>query len=127
MPSDTILALVQRKTAGQTQATDGLIEYLRSLDSRGLASAEIASSAEQLWSLLRDAMPGISQPAASPFEGGVRFAWTSPGRYLEIEINADSGLEWFYRDTPAQLSDFGQSTVADWMTAGLLKRLRAML
>jgi hypothetical protein len=104
------------------------LEYLRGLEGRQLASAEIAKAAEALWFKISDAVAGIQPPNANPLEGGgIRFSWNAPDKYMQIELaNNAFDLEWFYRDSQAQRSDFADGTIENAITDDFATRLSSM-
>lgn len=103
-----------------------LLEYLRSLPDRQLTQAATSSAAEKFWMKLRTTYGEIPAPNVSPMEDeeGLRLSWLARGRYLEVEVAPDETYEWFYRNTDASTSDFGDGDVSDELQANFLAHFR---
>jgi len=57
---------------------------------------------EQAWKLLilLEVFVGVSRPHVNPTPaGGLQFEWEKGSKYLEIEIDPDEGISYFYKDS----------------------------
>ena len=126
MPVNTTIPLATPTPT--TPAVERWGVYLRSLQTRGLTSGDVAVAAEQLWSSLRGSVASVTPPDASPSnDGGLLMSWDRNGLHMELEVLADCTYEWFFRQRSLDISEGGAEVSVDTISPELASRIRQVL
>ena len=92
-----------------------LVEYLSSLERRGLSS-EHAHAARRCWAWLKSTSgPELPLPMAEPTADGERFqfAWSYRSLLLEVEVLSDGAIYWFGKDRLTGNATDGRARLGD--------------
>jgi hypothetical protein len=103
-------------------------DYIRSLSERQVITPLVSSTVDKLWATLRQSVPKIYPPDASPTDDGtLLMSWIREEHHLEIEVMASGAYIWFYRNHKLNKDYIGEGSPAGDLSTELLTSIGAAL